>query len=463
MQLTVHGAAREVTGSCHVVQAHGKTILLDCGMFQGRRSEVQRKNLELPVPVSQIDAVVLSHAHIDHAGRLPLLVKEGYAKAIHATRATCDLCEPMLADSAHIQEEAAEHLAWHKREHFEPLYGMRDAQRTIDLLVPHEYHERFEIAPGVFVTFTDAGHILGSATIVLDIENGGRAKRLVFSGDIGRTGLPIIRDPQPPGDADWVLMESTYGNRDHGSTETARADLARVVRETAARGGRVLVPAFAVGRTQELVYDLHQLAEAGEIPSLPIYVDSPLASKATEAFERNTNVFDQTEGFVRSHNGTSLFQFPLLRYTPDREDSKALARATGPMVIISASGMCESGRIVHHLQQGAENPRNTILIVGFQAEHTLGRRIVERRQMIKVFGVEVPLRAQVAVLNGYSAHADRTELTKWLSDVRAKSPRLKDVFLVHGEAEAQDAFAERLRERGYRVHMPTHGEKIVLG
>lgn len=463
MQLIVQGAAREVTGSCHVVQAHGKTILLDCGMFQGRRTEVQRKNLELPVPISQIDAVVLSHAHIDHAGRLPLLVKEGYTKAIHATRATCDLCEPMLADSAHIQEEAAEHLAWHKREHFEPLYGMRDAQRTIELMVPHDYHERFEVAPGVFATFTDAGHILGSATIVLDVENGGRRKRFVFSGDIGRTGLPIIRDPQPPEDADWVLMESTYGNRDHGSTETARADLARVVRETAARGGRVLVPAFAVGRTQELVYDLHQLAEAGEIPPLPIYVDSPLASKATEMFERNTNVFDQTESFVRSHNGTSLFKFPLLRYTPDRDDSKALSRATGPMVIISASGMCESGRIVHHIQQGAENPRNTILIVGFQAEHTLGRRIIERRPMIKTFGVEVPLRAQVAVLNGYSAHADRTELARWLQSVAAKSPRLREVFLVHGEPAAQDAFAEQLRPKGFRVSTPMMGQRISLG
>jgi metallo-beta-lactamase family protein len=463
MQLTVQGAAREVTGSCHVVQAHGKTILLDCGLFQGRRSEVQRKNLTLPVPVAQIDAVILSHAHIDHAGRLPFLVKSGYAKAIHATHATRDLCEPMLADSAHIQEENAEHLAWHKREHFEPLYGRREAARTIDLMASHRYNERFEVAPGVFATFTEAGHILGSASISLEVENGGRTKKLVFSGDLGRDGLPIIRDPQPPTDADWVLMESTYGNRDHGSTEGAREQLARVVRETAARGGRVLVPAFAVGRTQELVYDLHQLVEAGEIPRLPIYIDSPLATKATEVFERNADVFDQTEGFVRSHNGTSLFQFPLLQYTPDREDSKALSRATGPMVIISASGMCESGRIVHHLQLGASNPRNTILIVGFQGQHTLGRRIVERRDTIKTFGVDVPLRAQVAVLDGYSAHADRTELSKWLHAVRAKSPRLKDVFLVHGEPEAQEAFAQDLRERGYRAHIPTAGERISLG
>lgn len=463
MQLLVQGAAREVTGSCHVVQAHGKTILLDCGMFQGRRSEVQRKNLTLPVPIEQIDAVVLSHAHIDHSGRLPLLVRNGYKKAIHATRATVDLCEPMLMDSGHIQEKDAEFLAKHKREFMEPLYGVRDAQRTAESMVPHAYHERFEVAPGIFVTFTEAGHILGSASIALDIENGGNTKRLVFSGDIGRSGLPIIRDPEPPTDADWVLMESTYGNRDHGTVEDSRVKLAQVVRETAARGGRVLVPAFAVGRTQELVYDLHQLAEAGEIPRLPIYIDSPLATKATAVFEKNTDVFDTSERFVRSHNGTSLFQFPLLRYTPDVEDSKALSRTTGPAVIISASGMAESGRILHHLQQGAPNPRNTILIVGFQAEHTLGRRIVERREVIKTFGEEVPLRAQVAVLNGYSAHADRSELLRWVKAVRAKSPRLKDVFLVHGEPEAQEAFAQQLRTVGFRAHMPTLGERITLG
>ena len=463
MQLTVQGAAREVTGSCHLVQVHGKTILLDCGMFQGRRSEVQRKNLTLPVPVEQIDAVVLSHAHIDHSGRLPLLARHGYAKAIHSTQATADLCAPMLADSAHIQEKDAEHLAWHKREHFEPLYGMRDAERTAELFVPHDYGEKVEVAPGVFVTFSEAGHILGSASITLEVMNGKHTKRLVFSGDIGRSGLPIIRDPKPPEGADWVLMESTYGNRDHGTVENARAKLAQVVRETAARGGRVLVPAFAVGRTQELVYDLHQLADAGEIPRLPIYIDSPLATKATEVFEKNTDVFDQTERFVRTHNGTSLFQFPLLKYTPDREDSKKLSQATGPMVVISASGMCESGRIVHHLQQGAGNPRNTILIVGFQAEHTLGRRIVERRDVIKTFGVEVPLRAQVAVLNGYSAHADRTELANWLGAVRATSPHLKDVFLVHGEPGAQETFADQLRGKGYRPHIPVAGEKITLG
>jgi metallo-beta-lactamase family protein len=334
--------------------------------------------------------------------------------------------------------------------------------RTIDLLVPHAYGVRFEVVPGVFVTFSDAGHILGSASVTVECTDGTSSKRLVFSGDIGRSGLPIIRDPDPPKHADWVLMESTYGNRDHASVEGARADLSRVVRETAARGGRILVPAFAVGRTQELVYDLHQMADAGEIPRLPIYIDSPLATRATEVFEKNADVFDQTEGMVRQHNGESLFQFPLLRYTPEVEDSKALARATGPMVIIAASGMAESGRILHHLAQGAPDPRNTILIVGFQAEHTLGRRIVERQAMLKVFGEEVPLRAQVSVLNGYSAHADRTELAMWLDAVRATSPNLRDVYLVHGEIPAQDAFAERLRLSGYRVQAPASGTRVTL-
>ncbi len=462
MQLTFHGAAREVTGSCHIVQAHGRTILLDCGMFQGKRSDVRRKNLELPVPIDRLDAVVLSHAHIDHSGRLPLLVREGYAKAIHCTAATRDLCMPMLADSAHIQEKDAEFLAKRRKEVFEPLYGTRDVARTIDLMQSHAYGERFAVAPGMFVTFSDAGHILGSASVTLEVTDGAETKRLVFSGDIGRSGLPIIRDPDPPPLADWVLMESTYGNRDHESVAGARAALARVVRETAARGGRILVPAFAVGRTQELVYDLHQMAETGEIPQLPIYIDSPLATRATAAFEKNVDVFDQTEGFVRSHHGTSLFQFPLLRYTPEVEDSKALARATGPMVIIAASGMAESGRILHHLAQGASDPRNTILVVGFMAEHTLGRRIVERQAVLRVYGDDVPLRAQVAVLNGYSAHADRTELAIWLDAVRASSPALKDVYLVHGEVPAQEAFAERLRLSGYRVQAPAAGTRITL-
>lgn len=459
MRIRFTGAAREVTGSAHLVHVLGRTILLDCGLFQGRRREVAAKNRKLPYAPERLDAVVLSHAHIDHAGRLPYLVKEGYRGTIHTTMATRDLCEVMLADSAHIQEKDADFLARHRREHIEPLYALRDVSRTMTQMAGHRYHQRFEVVPGVHATYTDAGHILGSASVVLEWEEDGARRRLGFSGDIGRAGLPIIRDPEPLETLDWVIMESTYGDRDHASVEGARADLGRIVRETAARGGRVMIPAFAVGRTQEILYDLHALAHAGEIPRIPIVIDSPLAHEATTVFRENTRDFDRSEAMVRRHDGggDSLFDFDLLQFTPDVDDSKAMMRKAGPMVIIAASGMAESGRILHHLAYGAGDPRNTVLVVGFMAEHTLGRRIVERQPTLKVFGEEVPLRAQVEILNGYSAHADRTELQHWLDAVRSTSPALKDVFLVHGEAKAQDALAAQLRARGYAVECPEPG------
>jgi metallo-beta-lactamase family protein len=306
----------------------------------------------------------------------------------------------------------------------------------------------------------EAGHILGSASVVLDCTEGTTTRRIVFSGDIGRRGLPIIRDPQPPAGAEVVIMESTYGNRDHGALTDSRKELARIVRQTAARGGRVLIPAFAMGRTQDLIYDLHALWRAGEIPAIPIYVDSPLAVDATSVFQMHPEVFDGNEHMVRSVR--ELFEFPLLQYTRDVEQSKALNSVRTPVVIIAASGMVESGRILHHLAHGAPDPRNTILIVGFQAEHTLGRRIVERRPTIKVFGEEVPLRAEVELLNGYSAHADRGELTAWLDCVRSTSPALRHVFLVHGEPDAQDALADALTTKGYEVSCPRPGMKVTI-
>jgi metallo-beta-lactamase family protein len=460
MEIEFTGAAREVTGSCHIVRTNGKTILLDCGLFQGRREEAQEKNLRLPLPVSEIDAVVLSHAHIDHAGRLPFLVARGYDGPIYATAATRDLCALMLRDSAHIQEKDAEYLAKRGREHADPLYTLRDAVRVQELMLGVPYHRAIDVVPGVRATFLEAGHILGSASVVLDVAEGGASRRLVFSGDVGRSGLAIIRDPEPPAGADAVIMESTYGDRDHESVDGARAQLARVVRETAARGGRVLVPAFAVGRTQELIYDLHVLRRAGEIPDVPIVVDSPLAIDATGVFELHPEVFDRAEPLVRDVRAP--FRFDGVRYTRDVQDSKALNAERGPMVVIAASGMAESGRILHHLKNGASDPRNTVLIVGFQAEHTLGRRIVERRQMLRILGDDVPLRATVAILNGYSAHADRAELARWLDAVRAASPRLGPVFLVHGEPPAQDALAERLRAGGYAVEAPAPGERRTV-
>lgn len=463
MRLHFSGAAREVTGSSHLLQVNGRTILLDCGLYQGRRHEVQAKNRTLPYAADRIDAVVLSHAHIDHAGRLPFLVKEGFAGPIHSTVATRDLCEVMLADSAHIQEKDADFLARRKREFVEPLYALADVSDALTQFRPHRYHDRFEVVPGVTARYVDAGHILGSASVELEWEEGGRVRRLGFSGDIGRAGLPIIRDPEPLERLDWVIMESTYGDRDHDSIAGARDDLARIVTATAQRGGRVLIPAFAVGRTQELLYDLHALARAGRIPRIPIVIDSPLANEATQVFRENSQEFDTSEQLVRHTNGNggSLFDFDLVQFTPDVEDSKAMMRRSGPMIVIAASGMAESGRILHHLAYSASDPRTTILVVGFMAEHTLGRRIVERRPMLKVFGEEVELRAQVAVLNGYSAHADRMELQRWLDTTRETSPHLEDVFLVHGEPAAQDALCSQLAERGYAVQAPRPGTDVT--
>jgi metallo-beta-lactamase family protein len=327
------------------------------------------------------------------------------------------------------------------------------------------YHKWFDVTDGVRAHFTDAGHILGSASVVIECREGSETKRLVFSGDIGRDGLAIIRDPEPPtGGADTILCESTYGNRDHDSVEGAREQLGRIIRETAARGGRVLIPSFAVGRTQELVYDIHALRRNDDIPAIPVIIDSPLAIDATSVFAMHPEVFDQSEALVRATS--RLFDFPLVRFTRDVEESKALNTARGPMVVIAASGMAESGRILHHLRNGASDPRNTILIVGFQAEHTLGRRIVEKRATIRVFGDDVPLTAQVEVLNGYSAHGDRGELRQWLDAVRAGgtsngrgTPR---VHLVHGEPASQDAFAASLTAAGYAVDAPSPGEQRPL-
>ena len=452
MDITFAGAAREVTGSCHIVHVTGKHILLDCGLFQGRRQETHGKNLRLPIDVSRIDAIILSHAHIDHAGRIPLLAREGYRGTVWCTAATRDLTAVMLADSAHIQERDAEFLTRHRKSAVPPLYSMVDATQASELMAGVPYHKAFEVTPGVQVTFIDAGHILGSASVILDFEEDGRHRRLVFSGDIGRRGLPVIRDPEVPQAADIVIMESTYGDRDHPPYESARQALAGIITATAARGGRILIPAFAVGRAQEIVYDLHSLALAGEIPAIPIYIDSPLAIEATTVFEMHPEVFDRTEDFVQRVQ--KLFRFQQVRYTREAAESKALNEALGPMVIIAPSGMAEAGRIVHHLKIGAPDPRNTILIVGFQAEHTLGRRIVERRPTLRIHGEDVPLRAQVEVLNGYSAHADRTELMAWLRAVRRTSPSLRDVYLVHGEPGPQDALAGQLRNEGNRVTCP---------
>jgi metallo-beta-lactamase family protein len=410
--------------------------------------------------VDEIDAVVLSHAHIDHAGRLPFLIREGYQRLVYCTPATRDLCAIMLADSAHIQEKDAEYLARNKKSYVPPLYGQEHVTRLMRRMVAVPYGDTFDVVPGVTASFVEAGHILGSASVVLDCAEGVVKRRLVFSGDVGRKGLPIIRDPQPPDGADAIIMESTYGDRDHAPAEAMRERLGAIIRDTAQRGGRIIVPAFAVGRTQDLLYDIHALAHSGQIPNVPIYIDSPLAIDVTTVFSMHPDAFDSHEDLVGEVR--DLFRFDLLHYTRDVSESKALNTQRGPMVVISASGMAETGRILHHLAHGAPDPRNTILIVGFQAEHTLGRRIVERQPKLRIFGDEVPLRARVEILNGYSAHADRHELALWLDGVRSKSRATPRVWLVHGEALSMESLASAFRGTGYTVGTPAPGERAVL-
>jgi metallo-beta-lactamase family protein len=370
----------------------------------------------------------------------------------------------MLADSAHIQQKDAEFLAKRNRAYRDPLYGIADADATIEQMRGVHYSTPTEIISGLTVEFLDAGHILGSASIVLETRDAGERRRLAFSGDIGRAGLAIIRDPVPPVDVNGLIMESTYGNRDHSSVAGARERLGEVITQTAARGGRVLIPAFAVGRTQELIYTLHELVSAGKVPRIPVIIDSPLATEATKVFSANADLFDRTEPFVRGFRSQpgGVLENGLVEFTETVEASKAAMQRHGPMIVIAASGMAESGRILHHLLHGASDPKNTILIVGFQAEHTLGRRIVERRPRIKVFGEEIDLRARVEVLNGYSAHADRAGLHAWHAEVRRTSPRLGHTWLVHGEPEAQDALAAALTASGTAVSCPSRGTRAIL-
>ena len=461
IRLTFWGAAGEVTGSMHLLEAAGARVLLDAGLFQGRRVEAAKKNAELPFDPRRIDAVVLSHAHIDHAGRLPLLVRHGFHGPIYATPATRDLTAVMLPDAAHIQMKDAEFLSRHGRERgpeSEPLYTLADAVAVQDLMIGQPYRRLNHLRRHLAFEFTEAGHILGSASVDMRLTEEGN-HRLVFSGDIGRSGLPIIRDPDPPvGPIDTLIVESTYGNKEHESTAEAERRLGEITRRVAARGGKIMIPSFAVGRTQELVFAFHQLYRAGSIPEIPIYVDSPLAVDATTVFRMHPEVFDRREKLL---DGTSsIFDFPLVRYVRDVAESKRLNTLTGPAVIISASGMAESGRILHHLANHIGEPRNCVLFVGFQADHTLGRRIQEGATEIKIFGRMVTRRAEIETIGGYSAHADKHELRAW---VKALGGQVKRAFVVHGESEPALGMATILKESGVGdVTIPRLGESFAL-
>ncbi len=459
-RITFWGGAGQVTGSMHLLEAAGARILLDSGLFQGRRTEAHALNARLPFDARRIDGVVLSHAHIDHSGRLPLLVKDGFHGPVYSTPATRDLSAVMLADSGNIQERDYEFLL-HRGKALpgtEPIYSLRDDLAVQDLILGVPYRRVFHLRKHLALEFHDAGHILGSATVDLRVTENGN-QRLVFSGDIGRTGLPIVRDPEPPsGPIDTLIIEATYADQVHESFRDAETRLGETIRRVSARGGRLLIPAFAVGRAQELVYSLHKLYRAGQIPEIPIVVDSPLAVDITTVFRLHPEVFDRRERLIETTN--ELFDFPLLRYVRDAADSKALNSSHGPMVIIAASGMAESGRILHHLAHGLGDHRNLVLFVGYQAEHTLGRRIQSGEKVVRILGQEYERQAEVETIAGYSAHADRDELRAW---VRRLGGPIRRAFVVHGEPGPLEAMATILREEGVPdVQVPKHGESFDL-
>lgn len=467
MRITFFGAAQTVTGSKHLIEVNDTKILLDCGLVQGKRAESRDANRQLPFNAQQIDLCILSHAHIDHSGNLPNLVRSGFHGDIICTSATRDLCATMLPDSGHIQERDAEFVNKHRRRRgeppVEPIYTQQDAFASLDYFTTQNYYRARKIAPGVTLTFYDAGHMLGSAIVALDIseESTGREFRLVFSGDIGRAGIPIIRDPDIITHADYLIMESTYGDRLHEQYGESESKLERIVTETFKRGGSIVMPAFAIGRTQQLVYTLHKLSENGDIPHLPIYVDSPLAVDATAVFKLHPECYDEEiRAFMMEFSTRNPFGFDDLTYVRKVEDSKRLNFEREPCIIISASGMVEFGRILHHVKHRVEDPRNTILITGWQAPHTLGRRLVDGAEFVRIFGSEFKRKAQVEVLNGFSGHADRDELLEWYG-VIAKPPQ--HTFLVHGELDSATALKESLNERfNGRVDIPVMGQSFEI-
>ncbi len=465
MKIQFCGGARTVTGSRHLIEIDHSKILLECGLYQGRRSESYERNLEFPFDPRDVDAMILSHAHIDHSGNIPNLVKRGFRGPIYATRATVDLCEVMLRDSAFLQEKDVEFVNKIRRRKneapVEPLYTAEDAEAALELFRGIDYAESFDPAPGVAATFRDAGHILGSAGVLLEVKENGKRRRLGFTGDLGRKDMPVLRDPDYLRDLDFLIMECTYGNRVHRLSEDVLEDLAKLVRFVSEQGGKIVVPSFAVGRTQLLVYLLHKLWDQNRIPDMPIFVDSPMAVNATEVFRRHPECYDRETQRLFVDNHQDPFGFGRLRYVRDVESSKRLNDLNYPHIIISASGMAEGGRILHHLRNSVGNPRNMIMMVGYAAEHTLARKLMDGQKRVRIFGEEHTVRCGVVRFDDFSAHADRNGL---LDFVRSQTPqRLRHIFLVHGEEDQATPLKDAVRSMGFRsVHFPALGDLAEL-
>ena len=465
IKLKFLGAAQNVTGSRHLLEANGTKILVDCGLYQER--QFRARNWEpFTCPPESLDAVLLTHAHLDHCGLLPKLVKEGFKGRIYCTPATAEIAQIILLDSAHIQEEDAKYkLKRHKREGrqgpypVEPLYTTADAEACFPQFSTVKYKKPVEIGAGVEATFCDAGHVLGSSIIRVKVSRDGQDRTVIFSGDIGRPDRPIVQDPSIVEQADYVLVESTYGDRVHEGPEDTKKMIAEVINSTKQAGGNIIVPSFALERSQELLYYINELLLEKAITRLPVFLDSPMASRITKVFQKHRELYDEemTE-FMRRNK--SPFEFPGLKMAGTSDESKAINHIKGTIMVIAGSGMCTGGRIKHHLVNNITKPENTVMFVGYQAVGTLGRRIVNGEKEVRILGQEYPVNARIARINGFSAHADKEELFEWLSGIK-KPPR--KLFVVHGEAESANKFGDYIREKtGWQVAVPAYQDEVVL-
>lgn len=457
------GANKEVTGSCHLVSVKKQKFLLDCGIFQGgdKTENTIDKNREFIFTPSKIQAVLLSHAHQDHAGRLPFLAKNGFTGKIHCTIPTIDLCRVMLADAAAIQKQDAEFYREHFKKEIEPLFNAHDVDLVMNQFVPHEYNEPFFLAPNIKVTFVEAGHVFGSAQIIIEIDDEGVKRRLIYTGDLGRKYLPILNDPEVISSGDILITESTYASHVHDSFNYVFDELKWIINDVVARGGKIIVPGFSLERTQEIVYVLHKLFLDKKIPALPIFVDSPLAIKVSRVFMKYSDYYDNQSFKDFLINGNSPFDFKHVKYLMTKPESQKLNHFSQPCIIIAGSGMCNGGRILHHLKNNVEDPRNLILVVGFMAKGTLGRRLVEKKREIKIFGEYFNLKSDVVALNEFSGHADKLELLEHIKAIKG----LKQIFIVHGEeletSVMRDNIYNILKFKG-RVDIPNFGEEYSI-
>jgi metallo-beta-lactamase family protein len=465
MEIHFCGGAQTVTGSQFVIHVNGKNLLLECGLFQGKRQESYDKNVNFLYDPASISSLILSHAHIDHSGNIPNLTKKGFTGSIYATPPTVDLCKIMLKDSAYLQERD---VFWVNRIHSRqnqplvaPIYTIADAEKCLDSFVGIDFDRTFTVAPDVSVTFRDAGHILGSASILMEISEKGKNIRFGFTGDIGRPNMPVMHDPNVLWDLDALMIESTYGDRHHNSYEDVEEELAETIREVSKNGGKVLIPAFAVGRTQLIVYIIHKLFDQDRIPEIPIYVDSPMACHATDVFREYPDYFDRETHRIFLDDNSDPFEFRRLTYVQDVEESKRLNGLSFPHVIISSSGMLEGGRILHHLKNNVENPKCLVLFVGYSAQHTLARKMTDGEKSIKILGEDHKVRCKVRVMDSFSAHADRRDILEYIK--MTPPSKLKNIFLVHGEPDQTISLQNALRSMGYpNVYYPRCNEKFVI-